>query len=198
MKTYISLTWIIPLVKLKHLIVLTMTNFSTELTASVTTVWKENTMVLKKMNTTVKQYMFVISGVLMRTVIVQKILMLVKMNGDHYVYTLTSKTIVNVTEILLANTITLVIIPVSVIKLLILSLVIQVLLIVVLYILQILVLISLNLVGMVLIVFKKLPLQLTVTPLYGVLSITKLLKCVNVTQNLSSKLMNLVNIVVSN
>jgi hypothetical protein len=111
---------------------------------------------------------------------------------------LTSKTIVNVTVILLANTITLVIIPVSVIKLLILSLVIQVLLIVVLYILQILVLISLNLVGMVLIVFKKLPLQLTVTPLYGVLSITKLLKCVNVTQNLSSKLMNLVNIVVSN
>jgi hypothetical protein len=169
-----------------------------ELIVFVLMVCKENTMVLKIMNTSAQTFLFVNFGVLMKTVIVLKILMLVKMNGDHYVYTLTSKMIVNVTEILLANTITLVIIPVSVIKLLILNLVIQVLQIVVLYILQILVLISLNLVGMVLIVFKKLPLQLTVAPLYGVLSIMKLLKCVNVTQNLSSKLMNLVNIVVTN
>lgn len=134
----------------------------------------------------------------MRTVIVLKILMLVKMNGDHYVYTWTSITIVNVVEILLANTIMLVIIPVSVIKLWILSLVIQVLQIVVLYNLQILVLISLNLVGMVLIVFNILSGKLTVTPLYGVPSIMKNMKLVNVIQNLLSKLMNMVNIVVYN
>jgi hypothetical protein len=102
-----------------------MMNFSTELTASVTTVWKENTMVLKKMNTTVKQYMFVISGVLMRTVIVLKILMLVKMNGDHYAYLKNQKKNVNVVDNLLANMIMLVTLPVSDIKLLKIRLVIQ-------------------------------------------------------------------------
>jgi hypothetical protein len=133
LKTTIILTLIITLVKLQQLIVLTGMKLPTELTVSVKRVWLENTMVLKTMNTSAQKNIIVIFGVLMRTVIVLKILMLVKMNGDHYVYTLTSKTIVNVKEILLANMITLVIIPVSVIKFLILNLVIQVLQIVILY-----------------------------------------------------------------
>jgi hypothetical protein len=134
----------------------------------------------------------------MRTVIVLKILMLVKMNGDHYVYTLSKKTIVNVKEKLLANTITLVTIPVSVIKLLIPRNVIQVLQIVLLTTDSGIVLKSLILIiGMVLIVLNTY-LKLTVTLWYGVLGITKKLKLVTVTQNLSSKLMNMVNIVVTN
>jgi len=84
------------------------------------------------MNTTAQQFILVNFGELMRTVIVLKILMLVKMNGDQYVYILKLITIVYVVEILLANMTMLVIIPVSVIKFLILRNVIQVLQIVLL------------------------------------------------------------------
>jgi hypothetical protein len=96
-----------------------------ELIVFVLMVCKENTMVLKIMNTSAQTFLFVNFGVLMKTVIVLKILMLVKMNGDHYAYLKNLKKNVNVVDNLLANMIMLVTLPVSDIKLLKIRLVIQ-------------------------------------------------------------------------
>lgn len=127
MKTYGILTQIGLLVFKMNNFVLTGMKLTTELNVHVLIICIENTTVLKKMNTSVLIWLFVIFGELMRTVNVLKVLMLVKMNGVHYVYILLLKKHVNVVEILLANMITLVISPVSVIKILIISFVIQVL-----------------------------------------------------------------------
>jgi len=75
--------------KILLMIVLTGMNFSTELTASVLMVCKENISVLMIMIISAQKLFLVKYGVLMIPVIVLKILILVKMNGDHYAYLMT-------------------------------------------------------------------------------------------------------------
>ena len=75
--------------KILLMIVLTGMNFSTELTVSVLMVCKENITVLMIMNISAHKLFLVNYGVLMIPVIVLKILILVKMNGDHYAYLMT-------------------------------------------------------------------------------------------------------------